>query len=34
MQGHPRVKPINSEVGFGQDLLLGVITFDSDVGFG
>ena len=34
MQGHPRVKAINSNLGFGQDLLPGVITFDSDVGFG
>lgn len=34
MQRHPRVKAVDSDVGFSQDLLPGVITFDSDVGFG
>ena len=34
MQGHPRVKFVDSDVVFGRDLVLWVITFDLDVGFG
>lgn len=34
MQGNLRVKVVDSDVGFGQNLLPRVITFDSDVGFG